>query len=59
MIGLVKTWVEKKEWERWKRRVPGEFEWMIQGASKEGRRRRAKRGIWINIRRGLEGREGE
>lgn len=51
--------MEKKEWERWKGKVSGEFEWMIQGASKEGRRGRAKRGIWMGIRRGLEGREGE
>lgn len=35
--------MEKEEWERWKGRVSGEFEWTIQeAASKEGRRGRAK-----------------
>ncbi|EFN64892.1 hypothetical protein EAG_05339 [Camponotus floridanus] len=48
--GLVETWVIKEEWERWKGRVPGEFDWMIQGAEKEGRRGRAKGGLvetWV------------
>jgi len=58
VIGLVETWVEKEEWKRWKGRVPGEFEWTIQGASKEGRRGRAKGGIWMVIRKGLEGEGG-
>lgn len=51
--------MKKEKWERWKGRVSGEFEWTIQGASKEGRRGRAKGGIWMGIRRGLEGRKGE
>lgn len=59
VIDLVETWVEKEEWERWKGKVPGEFKWTIQGANKEGRRGRAKGGIWIEIRRRLEGNEGE
>jgi len=58
VIGLVETWVVKEEWKRWKEKVPGEFGWSIQGARKEGRRGRAKGGIWMGIRRGLEGGEG-
>jgi len=59
VIGLVETWVEKEEWKRWKGKVLGEFEWTMQGASKEDRRGRAKGGIWMGIRKGLEEGKGE
>ncbi|EFN65264.1 hypothetical protein EAG_12349 [Camponotus floridanus] len=58
VVGLVETWVGKEEWKKWKGRVPGEFAWEIQGAKKEGKRGRAKGGIWMGIRRGLEGGKG-
>lgn len=53
VIGLVEIWVEKEEWKTWERKEPEEFRWSIQGARKE--RSRAKEGIWMGIRRELEG----
>lgn len=55
VIGLVETWIEGAEWERWKRRVPREFNWTIQGARRGGKKGRAKGGTWVGIRKGLEG----
>lgn len=52
---MVETWKEEKEWESFKGKIPGEFDWEIQGARKEGKKGRAAGGIWMKIRRGLEG----
>jgi len=30
IIGLVETWVEKKDWEYWKGRVPKDYNWEVQ-----------------------------
>lgn len=58
VIGLVETWVEKKEWKFWKKSVPKESRWSILDAKKENRRWRAKGSIWMGIRKELEGEEG-
>lgn len=55
MIGLVKTWIEGAERERWKGRVTREFNWTIQGARRGGKKERAKGGIWVGIRKRLDG----
>jgi len=58
VIGMMETWIEEKDWEKWEGKVPKEYKWTIQGAVKEGKKGRAKGGIWLGIRKGLEG-EGE
>lgn len=37
VVGLVETWLEEKDWESFKRKIPAEFDWEIQGARKEGK----------------------
>jgi len=54
VVGLVETWIEEREWEKWKGRVSGEFIWTIQGAKREEKRGRARGGIWMGVRRGME-----
>lgn len=58
VVGLEETWLEKKDWESFKRKIPEEFNWEIQGARKEDKKGRAAGGIWLGVRRGLGG-EGE
>jgi len=58
VIGMMETWIEECDWEKWEGKVPKEYKWVIQGAKKEGKKGRAKGDIWLGIRRGLEG-EGE
>jgi len=29
VVGLVETWIEEGEWEKWKGKVSGEFKWTI------------------------------
>lgn len=55
VVGLVETWLEKKDWKSFKRKIPEEFDWEIQGARKEGKKGRAAGRIWLGIRRGLGG----
>lgn len=38
---MEKTWLEEKDWESFKRKIPEEFDWEIQGARKEGKKGRA------------------
>jgi len=57
MIGMMETWIEECDREKWEGKVPKEYKWMIQGTKKEGKKGRAKGGIWLGIRRGLEGEE--
>jgi len=52
VVGLVETWIEEGDWEKWKGRVSGEFKWTIQGAKREEKKRRARGGIWMGVRRG-------
>ena len=38
-VGLVETWVEVKEWERIRKKLPVGYSWRIQEAKRERRRR--------------------
>ena len=44
VVALMETWCEEKGWERRKHRMPGEYRWVAQMASRENRKGRAKRG---------------
>jgi len=54
---LSETWLEKKEWERVKGRLPKGYKWGVQGATRDGKRGRAKGGMIMGIREELV--EGE
>lgn len=41
VVDLTETWLEVRDWEGMKRRLPREFSWCVQGPRKERRRRRA------------------
>jgi exonuclease III len=58
VVGLVETWVEEKGWERLERRMPREFEWKCQYAERESKKGRAKGGIIMCVKKGLEEENG-
>ncbi|EZA50989.1 hypothetical protein X777_10537 [Ooceraea biroi] len=55
VIGLVETLLVEEEWGKIRNKVPMEFDWRVQMAKKEGKRGRAKEGIMMGVRKGLEG----
>jgi exonuclease III len=58
VVGLVETWVEEKGWERLEKRMPREFEWKCQYAVRESKKGRAKGGIIMGVKKGLEEENG-
>jgi hypothetical protein len=58
VVELVETWVEEKGWERLEKRMPREFEWKCQYAEKESKKGRAKGGIIMGVKKGLEEENG-
>ncbi|KAG5319550.1 MOS1T transposase, partial [Pseudoatta argentina] len=57
VIGLIETWVDEREWEKIKDKMPEGWRWKCQIATREGKRGRAKGGIVTGVRRELEERE--
>ena len=57
VVGIVETWIEQKDWEKIKRKMPRGYIWKIQSAKKEGKRRRASGGIIMGVKKGLEEKE--
>jgi hypothetical protein len=58
VVGLVETWVEEKGWERLEKRMPRDFEWKCQYAERESKKGRAKGGIIMDVKKGLEEENG-
>lgn len=54
VIGLCKTWIEEKEWERIRSKLSNNFTWKCQYAERERKRGRATGGIVTGIRRGIK-----
>lgn len=50
---MSETWLEKREWERWKERLPRGYEWEIQLARRKNRKGRVIGGMVIGIRNGV------
>lgn len=50
---MSETWLEKREWERLKERLPRGYEWEIQLARRKNRKGRVIRGMVIGIRNGV------
>jgi exonuclease III len=58
VVGMVETWVEEKGWEKLKKRMPREFERKCQYAERESKKGRAKGGIIMGVKKGLEEENG-
>jgi hypothetical protein len=58
VVGMVETWVEGKGWEKLEKRMPREFEWKCQYAERESKKGRAKGGIIMGVKKGLEEENG-
>lgn len=54
VIGLCETWMEEREWEKTRSKLPSEFIWKCQYAERDKRRGRAKGGIVTGVRRRME-----
>lgn len=54
---LRETWIEKKEWERVKERLPKGYIWRVQWAKRECRRGRAMGGMLMGVKRDLVDKE--
>lgn len=50
---MSETWLEKREWERLKERLPRGYEWEIQLARRKNRKGRVIGGMVIRIRNGV------
>ena len=53
VIGLMETWIEKKEWEDLKAKLPEGWNWKCQEAERKHRKGRAMGGIITGIRKEL------
>jgi len=51
VVGLVETWMEEGDWEKWKGKVSSDIIWTIQGAKREEKKGRARGGIWTGVRK--------
>lgn len=52
-IGLTETWVDGKQWERLKEKLPDKFIWKCAAVKREKIKGKAKGGIITGIRRGV------
>ncbi|XP_024874051.1 trichohyalin-like [Temnothorax curvispinosus] len=53
-IGLTETWVDEKQWEKLKDKLPDKFIWKSTAAKREKTKGRARGGIITGIRRGVK-----
>ncbi|EFN75851.1 hypothetical protein EAI_17034 [Harpegnathos saltator] len=58
-VTMMETWMERKDWERIREKLPKEFRWKVQLAIRKNKKGRAKRGMLMGIRRGIEEEEEE
>ena len=50
----METWIDEKGWDRMRHRLPGEYRWEAQMASKKNKKGRAKGGMVVGIRGSIE-----
>lgn len=48
---LTETWMDEKEWEKIREKLPGRYKWRVQHARRKNKRRRVIRGMIMDIRR--------
>ncbi len=54
VVGLVETWVEEKNWENTRNKLPKEYRWKSEHAKRSKKRGRAKGGIITGIKEDVE-----
>lgn len=54
ILGLTKTWIDEKDWEKMRKKLPFKQRWECIPATKEKKKRRTKSGIMIQINKRLE-----
>lgn len=54
ILGLVETWVEEKQWERLKEKLPNKFKWTCIPAIKEQKIARAKEDIIMAVNKKMD-----
>lgn len=54
VVSLAETWIEKKEWEKLKGKMPSEFNWECQPAKRDNKKGRAKGGIISGVKKGIK-----
>lgn len=50
VVVMIETWVEEKNWEKWKIKLPKGYKWTMQGAKKKNKKGRAMGGMMMGIR---------
>ena len=59
ILVLCETWVEEREWDKVRNKLPKGYVWWMQGAKRESKKGRAIGGMIMGVREGIETREGE
>ena len=54
IIGLTETWIEEKTWDKWKVKMPKEWNWRIRFAIRTNKKGRAKGGIITGVKKTIE-----
>ncbi|WP_165351365.1 hypothetical protein, partial [Enterobacter cloacae complex sp. 2DZ2F20B] len=54
VVGIVETWVQRENWEKFEETLPQEYVWECQGATKEKKKGRASGGIVMGIRKEMQ-----
>ena len=50
VIGMAETWLEEKEWEKMKERLPKGYRWELKSPMKEHKKGRAKGGMLMGVK---------
>lgn len=51
VIVLMESWMEEREWNKWRDRLPEGFRWMMQEARRKSKKGRAMGGMLLGIRK--------
>lgn len=51
---LMETWLDEKGWEKMKEKIPKEYSWKVQTATRKNKKGRASRGMLLRLRKEIE-----
>ena len=54
ILGLTETWVDEKQWEKLKEKLPSKFKWTCIPAIKEKKKARAKGGMIMAVNKKMD-----
>ncbi|XP_066593195.1 uncharacterized protein [Prorops nasuta] len=55
VVCLVETWLEEKGWDDLRKKLPRGYEWWVQWAKRQEKKGRAKGGIVMGVKKGMNG----